>query len=172
MQPTYEISLADASLYHVTEELLELDRLFEDSGGEVTDDVLAYLAKVEAARDAKALDIVRLYKLYLDKAAAVKREELRARKRRERLANSADGLKTYLQRMLETDRPELSAADAQISWRRSTYVDVQPEMEDRLPPEYLRTTLTANREKLAAALAAGKAITGATLRERHSIQLS
>ena len=153
-----------SSLYEINEQLLNLT---DSETGEITD--WSAFEALQLARDEKIENIALYHKNLLAEAAALKAEEKSFAERRKRAENKAESLKKYLDSALAGKK--FGTVKVDISYRKSTSVDVQD--VDKLPEEYRKTvtTVSADKVSIAKALKDGEEVEGATLVENNNIQI-
>jgi hypothetical protein len=88
-------------LYEFGGEYDALDELLAESEGELTPEIEALLADLDAQFDEKAERVALKIRGFLAEASAIKEEEARLAARRKARERSAESLKSYLQRQLE-----------------------------------------------------------------------
>lgn len=148
-----------STLYEITEELLQLEAIFEERFGEVSDEELDAYLQLQEDLEAK-----------LDRTAAFVRElETRARARREEanrlleLARSDEALASRLKdRMMAamqlTGRERVDTPRFRLSIRAAggkVPVVLRVERPEELPPRFRRISIAPDLETIRAALEAG-----------------
>lgn len=144
--------------------ILQIDRLLEDYP-ELQDDDLLRLDTIEGETD--ALDIAnRLARLYRHAEImqdAIKSERAALANRQARYGNQADGAKAALHTLLQAmDQRKLELPAATVSLRAGSE-SVEVSDVDELPQGYFKTSRTADKAAIKAAIKGGDAIPGATL---------
>ena len=153
-----------ASLYEINEQLLALT---DQETGEVID--VEKFDSLQIERNEKLENIALWYKNLNSEAAAYKAEKDAFAEKQKRAENKANSLKKYLDSALHGSK--FSTVKVDISWRKSTSVNVLD--VEKLPEEYKKTEtiVTADKTELAKALKSGVEIEGATLVENQNIQI-
>jgi len=153
-----------ASLYEINEQLLALT---DQETGEVID--VEKFDSLQIERNEKLENIALWYKNLNSEAAAYKAEKDAFAEKQKRAENKANSLKKYLDSALHGSK--FSTVKVDISWRKSTSVNVLD--VEKLPDEYKKTetTVSADKTELAKALKSGVEIEGATLVENQNIQI-
>lgn len=153
-----------ASLYEIDTQILEC---VDTETGEIVDE--AGFDSLRMYRDQKLEGIALWYKNLLSEAEQYKNEKNLFADKEKRAKNTADSLKNYLDTALKGSK--FSTVKVDISYRKSTSVDVLD--IDKLPEEYRKsvTTISADKVELAKMLKTGVVIDGAELIENSNIQI-
>lgn len=158
-------------LYEIDDAIeLILAQSVDTETGEIMEEALEELEKLEMDRDRKALAVARYLLGERAEGDAVNLQADRLRDRALRHHARADRLERYLQSHLPAGHA-LRDDVAEIKWSRSQSVEVDEGAH--LPDEYIRRKVTASPNKVAlgAALKLGKQIRGARLVKRISMKV-
>lgn len=161
------------NLYEIDSQLIEVMHQAEtyavEHDGEIPENLADQLDLWEAEKDAKISNVCKYIKNQLAFAEAIKSEAKALTDRASSIQRGAEWMKTvYLANSLNGQKWE--DANSKVSYRKSESVklDVEPE---RLPEEYQRIKVAADRTGIKKALKAGQEIEGAQLIENQNIQL-
>jgi hypothetical protein len=169
----------DSKLWELSKEVLELERHLVDSLDDNND-------LDEAAREALFQQWIALGENFNDKVLAVasyiRHEAALAEARKAEakrltdLARSAEGraerLKQYLANQMQiTGKTKIEGVDGVVSLRKSPGSVVLKVEEDKLPPEFQRVKVTADKAALKLALKSGQATEWASLETRMMVSI-
>ena len=150
------------------EDLLEI-AIDEETGEIFEDELLARADALQMERRDKLLSMAALYKSRKAELAAFNAEISVMKTRRDAVANSMASLKKYMA-MNMAEGEKLKDQRASVYWSTSTSValDVAPE---KLPKEFQRVTVEANKTALKDYLQKGAEIPGATLETKTGLAI-
>jgi hypothetical protein len=153
-----------SSLYEINKELLNC---IDQETGEIID--TDQFDKLQIDRNEKLENVALWYKNLSAEALAYKAEKDAFADKQKRAEAKANGLKKYLDSALNGSKFETIKVN--ISYRKSTSVDVLD--MDKLPEQYKKsvTTVSADKTEIGKALKSGVAVDGATLIESNNIQV-
>jgi len=137
--------------------------------GEIPETLGQMLDNLEAEKDVKISNVCKYIKNQLAFAEAIKAEAKALTDRARSIANRAEWMKTvYLANSLNGEKWE--DANSKVSYRKSESVklDVEPE---KLPVEFQRVKVDADKTEIKKALKAGGAVAGASLITKQNIQI-
>lgn len=151
-------------LYDLTDKLTSLQRLAE-SGKADPEAIADTMEMVEGDFDDKAVGYVKVYKSIEADVKEIDAEIKRLQERKTSAKKNAATIKSRLaQAMVETGREHIHTPLFSIYTRRTVSVEA-PEDPNKLPPEFIKTTLTVNKSDLKKALQAGREVPNARLVE-------
>ena len=158
-----------AKLYEIK---AQLAALIDDETGEITD--MEAFAALDMQRDEKIENMICMAKNLKADIAAFKAEESSLAGRRKAAENKLEGLETYIAAELAGNKFQTPKCSA--TFRRSTYVDVDPDFVEwaskNNADEYLRYKAPeADKEKIGDAIKAGVEFEHARFAERISMTL-
>lgn len=153
-----------ANLYEINQELLNCIDL---ETGEIVDTDKFDGLQIE--REQKLENVALWYKNLQSEAQAYKLEKDLFAEKQKRAEKKAESLKTYLDSALHGSK--FSTVKVDISYRKSTSVNVLD--IDKLSDDYKKkvTTVSADKTLIAKVLKDGKTIDGAELVESNNIQI-
>jgi uncharacterized protein with FMN-binding domain len=153
-----------ANLYEINKELLEC---IDFETGEIID--IKKFDALQIDRNDKLENVALWYKNLLSEAQAFRAEKDVFAEKQKRAESKAESLKNYLDSALNGSKFE--TVKVNISYRKSTSVDVLD--IDSLPEQYRKevTTVSADKIEIAKALKVGEVVTGAELVENQNIQI-
>ena len=137
--------------------------------GEITDEGIEQLEKLELDRKEKALAVAAYLKGERAEAEAIGAEVKRLAQRQKTHERRAQRLEDYLAWAGVVPGEKLEDARSAISWRKSTRVLV--ENVEALPEEFVRTKVEKSPDKVALkkALQSGREVNGAALDMRNNL---
>ena len=151
-------------LYDLTDKLTSLQRLAE-SGNADPQAIADTMEMVEGDFEDKAVGYVKVYKSIDADVKEIDAEIKRLQERRSSFNNNANTIKQRLvQAMVETGHEHIKTPLFTIYTRRTVSVQA-PEDPNKLPPEFIKTTLMVNKADLKKALQAGREVPNARLVE-------
>lgn len=153
-----------SSLYEINEQILSCIDL--ETGEIVNTD---QFDELQIERNDKLENVALWYKNLLSEANQFKIEKDLFAEKQKRAEKKAESLKNYLDSALKGNK--FSTVKVDISYRKSTSVNVFD--IDKLPEEYKKsvTTVSADKVELGKALKSGVAIDGAETVESNNIQI-
>lgn len=155
-------------LYDLTDKLTSLQRLAE-SGNADPQAIADTMEMVEGDFDDKAVGYVKVYKSIDADVKEIDAEIKRLQERRSSFKNNANTIKQRLvQAMVETGHEHIKTPLFTIYTRRTVSVQA-PEDPNKLPPEFIKTTLSVNKSDLKKALQSGRDVQNARLVENVSL---
>mgnify|MGYP000853085049 FL=1 len=151
-------------LYDLTDKLTSLQRQAE-SGNVDPQAIADTMEMVEGDFEDKAVGYVQVYKSIDADVKEIDAEIKRLQERRSSFKNNANTIKQRLvQAMVETGHEHIKTPLFTIYTRRTVSVQA-PEDPNKLPPEFIKTTLMVNKSDLKKALQAGREVPNARLVE-------
>lgn len=152
------------TLYDLTDKLTSLQRLAED--GTVDPALIAdTMDSIEGDFEDKAVGYVKVYKSIEADVDVIDAEIKRLQERKASFKNNANTIKQRLvQAMVETGNERIKTPLFTIYTRRTVSVEA-PEDPNKLPPEFIKTTLAVNKADLKKALQSGRDVPNARLVE-------
>lgn len=150
-----------------------LEVMVDPETGEISDDALAELTRLNIDRQNKIENIALYIKNLLSDAAAIKAEEESLYQRRKGAESNATRLKKYLSDVMPGETME--TARVKISWRKSTQVKIDDESDfiSRYSESGYLTYKdpTINKNAVSNALKSGEELLGASLVTNQNIQV-
>lgn len=145
-----------SSLYQINQDILDC---IDMETGEIID--VEAFQSLQIAKEDKIENIALYYKNLIADAEAYKAEKNAFAEREKRAINKAESLKHYLQTELQ-GKP-FKTVKADISYRKSTSVNIYDEA--KLPQDYLveKITHTPDKKAISDKLKAGEEVAGAVL---------
>lgn len=143
-----------------------------DENGEIKSDVLAeLLGEVKEAKETKVLNIACFVKNLQGDADKIDAEIRRLKARKESLVSKADSLEQYLKANLEQGTERYKDARAEISWRKSSVVNVtaDPDMLAKIRPDLVRTKHEADKTAIKKAIESGELIIGCEIVSKQGL---
>lgn len=155
-------------LYDLTDKLTSLQRLAE-SGNADPQAIADTMEMVEGDFEDKAVGYVKVYKSIEADVDVIDAEIKRLQERKASFKNNANTIKQRLvQAMVETGNERIKTPLFTIYTRRTVSVEA-PEDPNKLPPEFIKTTLAVNKADLKKALQSGRDVPNARLVENVSL---
>ncbi|MFD1398683.1 siphovirus Gp157 family protein [Lacticaseibacillus suilingensis] len=157
-----------STLYDLTDKLTSLQRLAED---DTVDPALIAdtMDSIEGDFEDKAVGYVKVYKSIEADVDEINAEIKRLQERKASFKNNANTIKQRLvQAMVETGNERIKTPLFTIYTRRTVSVQA-PEDPNKLPPEFIKTTLSVNKADLKKALQSGREVPNARLVENVSL---
>ncbi|WP_270235261.1 siphovirus Gp157 family protein [Lacticaseibacillus suilingensis] len=156
------------TLYDLTDKLTSLQRLAED--GTVDPALIAdTMDSIEGDFEDKAVGYVKVYKSIDADVKEIDAEIKRLQERKASFKNNASTIKQRLvQAMVETGNERIKTPLFSIYTIHTTSVEA-PEDPNKLPPEFIKTTLAVNKIDLKKALQSGRDVPNARLVENVSL---
>lgn len=148
------------TLLEISDELLELERAIDDAGGELTETIDAWLARLGADRDAK----IDNYAALIDELEARSHARTMAAKKLELLATADYGKANALRARLKWFFEQHHIRKIETARHRLTLRDnggvVPIEIDGEVPAEFLkqRITVEPDKSRIRAALEAGQVL--------------
>lgn len=157
-------------LYKITQNHRELLARIEANDGELTPELDSELRASINNTAQQLSSAAYMHKTLLDEASVIDAEIKRLSGWKQRLSNSAESIKNYIDTaMVANGLTELKNDNIRLSYRKSTAVEIiDPE---RIPSQYTVTSVTISKTAIAAALKAGEHVAGAELVERQNLQI-
>lgn len=157
-------------LYKITQHHRELLARIEANDGELTPELDSELRASIKNTAQQLSSAAYIHKTLLDEATTIDAEIKRLSGWKQRLANSAESIKNYIDTaMVANGLTEVKNDNIKLSYRKSTAVEIfDPE---RIPEQYTVTSVTISKTAIAAALKAGELVAGAELVERQNLQI-
>lgn len=158
------------TLYEIDKAIIIATEMAVDpETGELVDDaVLKTLEQLQMDRDTKVENIACFIKNLEADAKAIKEEAKNLNARAKAAENKAEHLREYLQFCLAGEK--FQSPKAAISFRHAKKVEVDPEMLDAIPEQYLRfKDPEPDKKAIGDALKAGQEIPGCELVESVSM---
>jgi len=157
--------------------IYEIDKAIQDLVDPETGELLDYeaFASLQMERDQKIDNVGAWIKDLTAQAKAIREEEQALAERRRVLEAKAERLKGYLEQALQGEK--FSSARCQISYRKSSSVDVQDEAKlvrwaKRNKFKELFTVKTVvNKTEIGRLIKAGTPVAGAEIVEKNNIQI-
>jgi hypothetical protein len=143
-----------------------------DENGEIQNETLAeLLGEVGDELEKKALNIACYIKNLSTEADAIKLEIDRLTERKRRALKKAESLESYLESVL--DGKKFKDARAEISWRKSTSVNVtaQGDMLSKIRPDLVRVKYEPDKTAIKKAIEGGELVVGCELVTKQGIQI-
>ena len=166
----------NTSLYDLTQEGKALyDALIasvDEATGEVDISLVAALAKNQEAWEKKAEAVAYVIRQFDEYADRVEREIARLTAMKKRISRERDRVKSGLAAACDALGVEkVQGVYATISFRRSEETIIDDEAE--LPEEFVtaKTTYSANKAAIKAAIKAGRDVPGAHIEQKRNIQI-
>lgn len=161
-------------LYQLSEEYEQLAQLAENASDEM--DQQAFRDTMEGLSGEigeKVINCAAVVKSLDAEAFAIKCEEERLCARRKAIENSMASLKSYMQRGMEAAKiPKIKGELFTVSIQNNPpAVVLDTEQIEKLPPEYQRVTVAANKTAIGETLKRGEALTFAHLEYTRSIRI-
>ncbi len=151
------------TLYEIDKSILEC---VDVETGEVVD--VDKLTELEMFRDEKISNIACWIKDCKAEAEAIKAEKQALEKRQKVAENKAEALKNFLRVYLNGEK--FKDGRCSISYRKSTSTKIDEDLDiSRLPDEYKRVKVEADKTAIKDALSAGIEIKGCSLVENTSV---
>jgi Siphovirus Gp157. len=160
-----------ATLYDINNAMMAAyERAIDDETGEIKDDeAWAEFEQLALDRDTKVENIALWIKNLKSDAEGYKAEKDSFAKKQKAAENKAEGLKNYLQTVLNGEK--YKSTRVSVSYRRSEAVEISVPVID-LPEEYIRyKEPEPDKTALKDALKRGEIIDGVSLVEKQSIQI-
>jgi hypothetical protein len=142
----------------------------EQNDGEISAELEKALEDIEISIEEK-IENTALYIKNLDaEAEMIKLEEKKLAERRKACENRAERVREWLS--INMDGKPFKSAKCVISWRKSESVEVAVDAET-LPAYYqnVKTTVTADKTLLKAAIKSGEIIAGVSIVEKQNMQV-
>lgn len=153
------------TLYEIEQSILEC---VDMETGDIID--IDRLNALELERDAKISNIGCWIKDLKAEAEAIKAEKQNLEKRQKVAENKAEQLKGFLTRYL--NGAKYKDARVSISYRSSVSTEVDETLDlNKLPDEFKKVKVEANKTAIKEALQAGEVIEGCRLVEKTNIQI-
>ena len=165
-----------ASLYNLATEYQELYTALvstaDEETGEVDVDIAAALANVQGTFEEKAIATATVSRMLGNTVEEVSKEIDRLKRLKAHLEREDGRVREYLKRAMEmTGTEKVQGISASISFRKSEQTVIDNEGE--LPEEYItaKTTYTANKTAIKAAIKAGNDVPGAHIETVMNLQI-
>jgi hypothetical protein len=163
-------------IFDVSELLEQAIREAEEKGtnpetGELADGWDEFIEFFQDTRDHSALQMARWIKNMEAEAEAIEAEAKKLMDRSKALYKRAAGTRNWLSRFVKPGE-KLSDACSLISWRKSSAVEINVPVEQLLP-EYVRTKITQDADKVAIkeAIKNGVEIPGCVIVDKLNLQI-
>lgn len=161
-------------LFEINQEIYTVQELLNEWASDHDGDITGFplneeLEKIEESRESKLLSIACVIKDYEGDADSIDSEIKRLMERKKSLQSKADKVRNWLEANVKTGE-KLSDSRAQISWRKSKFVDVQIEA-NVLPIEFQKIKIDADKMAIKVALSNGQDVLGCALIERQNMQV-
>lgn len=167
-----------SSLYNIDQSILELlDKGFNENcidfeTGEISyEKADQYLSELNIERKAKLENIALYIKNLESEAEAIKQEEQNLKARRVAKEAKVEQLKNYISNsMIVFNEQRFETARVAMSFRTSKVVDVDMK---RLDKQYIREKVeyAPDKQAIKEAIASGKEVAGAVLKENRNLQI-
>lgn len=156
-----------ASLLRISDDIVRLDRMIEDAGGELTPEIDAALSELEGQLQEKAGAYVGLIR-EMERRAEARRVEYRwLREQADREDAIAEQLKGRLLAVMKRHGIDSMRAEPYTLTVANNGGKVPMEVNaDDVPDDWKRVVLEVDKERIRAALEAGKTVPGAVLGQR------
>lgn len=142
----------------------------EQNEGEISAELEKALEDIEISIEEKIENTAVYIKNLEAEAEMIKAEEKKLAERRKACETKAERVREWLS--INLDGKSFKSAKCVISWRKSESVEVDVPAES-LPAYYqnVKTTVTADKALLKAALKSGEIISGVTIHEKQNMQV-
>lgn len=155
------------TLYNITQKIEAIETLFEEQGGELTPELEALQAEVEAMLESKTDSALGFLSMQEDKLELAKNKIKEMQEFKKSIENKIARFKEYLLVCVErTERNEICGQLSKIKMRKPSTI-VKITSEDKIPMEYLvkKTTIEPDKKGLLSALKRGDKIAGCEMAE-------
>lgn len=139
-----------------------------ENDGEINENLEAEFKCLELAREEKVLNLAGYIKELEAECEAIKKQEKKLGERRESLENRVEYLTKYLLKNI-SEREKLSSPWAQISWKKSKYVEITD--EKLIDKKYIVMEPKISKSSIGDDLKAGIEVAGAILQEKMNLQI-
>jgi len=163
-------------LYELTNDYYSiLDKTIDQETGEIlNDELVLQLEAIEGERDRKILDLACWIKdLELDAIEHKKQADRLTQDRKHKLA-LAERLEEYIKASLEEGK-KLSDSRAKISWRESSSVEINCELEmlHKLRPDLVREEVeyVADKKLIKKSIDGGDLVLGCAIKTKQNLQI-
>jgi hypothetical protein len=161
-------------IYEINEEMQALDGLLDSWAGNHEGDITDFplndeLERLEGEREEKLLNLAVWVKDLKAEAEAFTNEIKRLQGRQKALINKSERIKEFIDYNLQKGE-KLSDTRAVLSYRKSTQVVLDVPVED-LPPEFVKTSVAADKTALKEYLKTNEGSDIAHMQENHSLQI-
>jgi hypothetical protein len=150
--------------------LAEAEAYAAEHDGVLPADLAQALDGLELARDAKIGNGLRAVKNIEAEAEAVAAEARKLADRTRSLTSKADWLRSYVGGIIGQGA-KWSDTTCKASWRKSEYVELAADAQDKLPAQYVRYEPVIDKAAIRDTLKRGQEVPGAILAERISLQI-
>lgn len=165
--------LEHMKLYEISEELIHMVQVLEESDGEVDTEALSILENTKLNFNKKLLNIARIVKNYESDIKEIKDEEERLKRKRKTKENYTAWLKDYVKRNMELTETEMIKDSVfKVSVRNTKpklYIDKAKEEE--LLKDFARVKTELDKSAIRNALEEGKEVEGAKLIENKALYI-
>ena len=155
-------------LYEINEQIQNiLNDFVDEETGEIKENVIADIDKLQEEKQSKALNIAKYIKNLTAESEAIYKEETSLKSRRNKLDKQIERLSEYL--VLNISGEKIKDAQIEISWRKSQFIEITN--ADILPKIFTAEKIVSIPDKKAIknAIEAGAIINGAELKERLNL---
>ena len=157
------------NLYELTCEQIEINRMLEENGGELTPELEQALLITEENLNQKAEGYCKAIAIYNGQAATLDEEIKRLTAKKKVAENAVARMKDALMQVLQLEK--INAGTFTISTRKSKSLEV---LDEALIPEKYKetvTTIKVDKNAIKDAIKNGAEIEGVELKENKSIQI-
>jgi hypothetical protein len=161
-------------IHEITEEIQALDGLLDSWAAANDGDITTFplndeLERLEGEREEKLLNLAVWVKDLKGQAEAWSKEIKRLQAGQKALINKSERIKEFIDYNLQKGE-KLSDVRASLSYRKSTQVVLDVPVED-LPPEFVKTSVAADKTALKEYLKTNEGSAIAHMQENHSLQI-
>jgi hypothetical protein len=165
MKSLYELTAEASALFDALEAYAEAHE------GEVPADLDAAVGAITGEREAKIGAICAVYKELLGRSEILGNEAKKLSARAKSLEKQAESLKAYLGRNM-TPGEKFDAGTHRVSWRKSSSVELLPDVSvEDLPETFQRTRIEFAKDEAKRALAAGEDLWFAQVVEKQNVTI-
>lgn len=158
------------NLYEITQEQLSLNNLLEESMGELTPELEEALELNRDNFQIKADDYVKAIKNYKAEADAIAEEIKKLQEKKKVCENAIDKMKTSMRTAMDAfGMPKFQTGVFKVSMTTSEAVNIID--ESLIPEEYKKVRYDISKTDIKNAIKAGVEVSGAEIKENHSITI-
>ena len=157
-------------LYKITQHHRELLAQIETNDGELTPEIETLLHEATYNLNQQLSSAAYMHKTLLDEASVIDAEIKRLSGWKQRLINSAESIKNYIDTaMVANGLTEVKNDNIKLSYRKSTAVEIID--KESIPMSYLVVSYAPDKKAIGDAIKAGEHVLGAELVERQNLQI-